>query len=71
MNVALLSSMYSTLYNVGTLDDEGGFRELSLEPEPGRLAGLIPPDYWDTPDRALPLWAFKVRAATSSEGGGV
>jgi hypothetical protein len=59
--IGTLSSMYSAMYNELTLLGDGEVRELRHEPDPGELAALIPDDYWDREDRALPLW--KLRAA--------
>jgi len=59
--LAPLSSMYSTLYSLSTLTEEGGFKTLRREPEPGRLRDIIPRDYWDEPNRSLPLWVFRLQ----------
>lgn len=58
--VGSLSSMYSALYNGATLTEEGDFRAVRHEPNPGALATMIPKDYWDRDDRVLPLWAFSL-----------
>jgi hypothetical protein len=59
--VGTLSSMYSALYNLSTLAEEGRVRALRREPEPGALAELVPHDYWNRRDRALPLWRFDLK----------
>lgn len=59
-SIGILSSMYSSMYNQLTLTPEGNVRELQHEPNPAQLAELIPADYWDRKDRALPIWAFHV-----------
>jgi hypothetical protein len=64
--VGPLSSLYSALYNLSTLDEAGLVTTLRRRPEPGALADLIPQDYWDTPDRALPLWRFTVLSNESA-----
>jgi|tagenome__1003787_1003787.scaffolds.fasta_scaffold20608799_2 hypothetical protein len=59
--IGTLSSMYSQLYNEITLTDQGRVREMRHEPVPGELAELIPGDYWERPDRRLPIWRFEVK----------
>lgn len=56
--VGTLSSLYSTYYNVATLDEDGDVSRLRREPDPGYLATVIPSDYWDRSDRVLSLWRF-------------
>jgi hypothetical protein len=60
-SIGILSSMYSSMYNQLTLTPDGEVRELQHEPDPEQLAALIPADYWDRKDRALPLWGFQVK----------
>jgi len=57
--VGYLCELYSMLYNVATLGDEGSVQTLWHEPDPGFLAKLIPPDYWDE-QHDLPLWLFEM-----------
>lgn len=59
--VGALSSMYSALYNLSTLSDEGRVTALRREPEPGALVELVPHDYWSRENRALPLWRFDLK----------
>ena len=61
--VGALSSMYSTLFNEITLDDQGAVRRLDHHSEPGELASLIPADYFDRPDRRLKLWVLHQQPA--------
>jgi len=56
--IGQLSSMYSTLFTLATMTEQGDVTNLSHEPDPGMLADLIPQDYWRQSDRALPLWRF-------------
>lgn len=62
-----LSSLYSALYNLKTLDEAGDVKSLRSPPEPGVFVDLIPADYWDRPDRALPLWRFELKPSTSTQ----
>jgi hypothetical protein len=68
--VGPLSSLYSALYNLTTLDEDGDVSSLRRTPDPAAFVDFIPDDYWDTPDRALPIWKLKVapRARTSHPG---
>lgn len=59
--VGALSSMYTTFFNFATLDDDGNVSKLRREPTPGGLAELVPDDYFDNPDRRLPLWRFTLQ----------
>jgi hypothetical protein len=59
--VGTLSSMYSTLFNEATLDDEGAVRRLDHHSEPGELGSLIPPDYFERSDRQLKLWVLRLQ----------
>jgi hypothetical protein len=61
--VGALSSMFSALFNEMTIDDEGGVQLLDHHPEPGELGSLIPPDYWEKPNRQLLLWALRQQLA--------
>lgn len=67
--VGSLSSLYSALYNLTTLDEAGEVISLRRRPEPDALVDLIPDDYWDNPDRALPLWRLDVHRRWSAEAG--
>ncbi|TDC12701.1 hypothetical protein [Actinomadura bangladeshensis] len=58
--VGYLSSMYSSLWNAATLTDEGDVRRLRQEPDPGVLAELIPPDYWERESSLLPIWLLQI-----------
>jgi hypothetical protein len=58
--VGMLSSLYAALFNEATLSRQGEVDELVHRPEPGELAALIPHDYWDGADRALPLWRLNL-----------
>jgi hypothetical protein len=56
-----LSSMYSTLFNLATLKDDGSVARLRREPTPGGLASLVPADYFERKDRVLRLWRFELQ----------
>lgn len=60
-SVGMLSSLYAALFNEATLSPEGEVDQLEHRPEPGELADLIPDDFWDRPDRVLPLWRFNIQ----------
>jgi hypothetical protein len=57
--VGALSSLYSTGFNLATLE-HGQVVRLRHEPTPGALSALVPEDYWGRADRVLPLWQFEV-----------
>jgi hypothetical protein len=59
--VSPLSSLYSALYNLATLNEAGEVASLRRRPEPDALVDLIPDDYWNMPDRALPIWRLKLK----------
>lgn len=59
-SVGMLSSLYAALFDEATLSAEGEVDELDHRPEPGELAALIPDDFWDRPDRVLPLWRLNI-----------
>jgi hypothetical protein len=65
--VGPLSSLYAALYNLRTLDEAGRVKSLLARPEPDVLVGLIPDDYWDNADRALPLWRLNVQPRQSPD----
>jgi len=58
--VASLSSLYSAAFNQATLDKDGVPSRLAVDPEPGRMTGLIPSDCWDHGERGLVLWRFEL-----------
>jgi hypothetical protein len=58
--VAPLSSLYSAAFNQATLDEDGVPSRLAVNPEPGRMTGLIPSDYWGHGERDLALWRFEL-----------
>lgn len=58
--VAPLSSLYSAAFNQATLDENGAPSRLAVDPDPGRMTGLIPSDYWSKGERTLPLWRFEL-----------
>lgn len=58
--VAPLSSLYSAAFNQATLDEDGAPSRLAVDPESGRMSGLIPSDYWSKGERTLPLWRFEL-----------
>lgn len=65
--VGMLSSLYAALFNEATLSPEGEVDQLEHRPEPGELADLIPDDFWDRPDRVLPLWRFNIQPRNPAE----
>src|SRR5919109_418284 len=67
--IGTLSSMYSAVYNLGTLSETGEVTALRSEPEPGALAELVPDDYWARSDRSLPLWRFDLKPNADVAGG--
>jgi len=67
--VGPLSSLYSALYNLMTLDEDGEVTSLRRSAKPGILRDLIPDDYWDDPDRALPLWRLNLHPREAAEAG--
>jgi hypothetical protein len=64
-SVGTLSSLYSTSYNAATLNDDGTVIAVGQTIAPGAMASLIPPDYWEKKDRALPLWIFELHPSTA------
>ena len=69
-NAGFLSSMYSAMYNVATLDDDGSVRRLRHEPQPGALRKLVPEDYWEREDRVLELWRFQMQPSEGPAASG-
>lgn len=69
--VASLSSLYSTAFNHATLDEDRVPSRLAVDPEPGRMIGLIPSGYWDRDDRNLPLWRFELYPSVGPRAGAV
>ncbi len=65
--VGTLSSMYSTIFNEVTLDDEGAVRRLDHHSEPGELGSLIPADYFERSDRHLKLWVLRLRPSDEDD----
>jgi hypothetical protein len=65
--VGALSSMYSAIFNEITLDDEGAVRRLDHHSEPGEVGSLIPPDYFERPDRELALWVLRLQPTGPEE----
>jgi len=59
-SVGMLSSLYAALFDEATLSAKGEVDELDVRPDPGALAKLIPDDFWDRADRALPLWRLNI-----------
>jgi hypothetical protein len=59
--VGMLSSLYAALFDEATLSAEGKVDHLDHRPDPGELAKLIPRDFWDRADRALPLWRLNIQ----------
>ncbi|CAM4516553.1 hypothetical protein NONI108955_40425 [Nocardia ninae] len=57
-----LSAVYSRLYHMDTVDEDGEITALSSEPEPGFLRDLIPDDYWERDDDLLPIWRFQMES---------
>ncbi|MDP9475597.1 MAG: hypothetical protein M3R38_07880 [Actinomycetota bacterium] len=53
-----LSSIYSSMFNHATLDDEGEITELRMDVDPGALGSLIPDDY---EGETLRIWRFQLR----------
>lgn len=66
--VGELSSMYSSLFNEITLNDEGAVQRLDHHSEPGEFGALIPPDFFERSDRALKLWRFQLKPADEPAG---
>lgn len=64
--VDALSTLNTRRFLEATTTDTGDIRALREEPEPALLAQLVPEDYWDRQDRALPLWRLNVRPSTGS-----
>lgn len=63
MGVGALSSLYSSLFNEATLDEDGHVEQLVHEPIPGMIGALIPSDYWEQSDRQLKLWRLEEHPA--------
>ncbi|WP_285588434.1 hypothetical protein [Actinomycetospora sp. NBRC 106378] len=61
-NIGTLSSMYSTAFNVKTLDRDSQITGLAEQPKPEFLSGLLPGEYWERDSRVLPIWKFVQRA---------
>jgi hypothetical protein len=61
-SVGMLSSLYAALFDEATLSDEGEVDQLERRPEPNELAELIPDDFWNQPNRVLPLWRLHIQA---------
>jgi hypothetical protein len=59
-SVGMLSSLYAALFDEVTLSADGEVDQLDHRPEPGELSKLIPDDFWDRADRALPLWRVNI-----------
>jgi hypothetical protein len=59
--VAPLSSLFSAAFNQTTLDEDGAPSRLAVDPEPSRMADLIPADFWSHGKRGLALWRFELR----------
>lgn len=66
-SVGMLSSLYAALFNEATLSPEGDVDQLEHRPEPGELADLIPDNFWERPDRVLPLWRFNIQPRNPEE----
>lgn len=60
-SVGMLSSLYAALFDKATLSPDGEVDQLEHRPKPGELADPIPDDFWDRPDRVLPLWRFNIQ----------
>jgi hypothetical protein len=65
--VGTLSSMYSTMFNEITLDNDGAVRRLDHHSEPGELGSLIPADYFERSDRQLKLWVLEQQPADEND----
>ena len=65
--VTSLSSLHAMRYTFSTLEADGQFAALRIEPEPGALRALIPADYWDRPFTTLRLWLFRVQPAEAAD----
>jgi hypothetical protein len=61
--VTSLSSLHAMRYTFSTLEADGQFAAIRIEPEPGTLRAFIPADYWDRSFRRLRLWLFHVQPA--------
>lgn len=65
--VGTLSSMHAKLYTLATMTEGGEFLALRQEADPEELAELIPPNYWEKPDRVLRLWQFDLQPSRDGE----
>jgi hypothetical protein len=59
--VTSLSSLHATRYTYSTLDSDGGFGALRVDPELGSLGALVPADYWEDTNRSLKLWMLQIQ----------
>jgi hypothetical protein len=66
--IGVLSSLHSTFYNAATLTPDGEVRALRKDPVPHSLAELVPDEFWNRPDRDLPIWKFRIRSVQPREG---
>ncbi|WBB53893.1 hypothetical protein [Verrucosispora sp. WMMD573] len=65
--VGQLSSMYSAMYLLATQSEAGEVLGLRHNVSPGSLAGVVPDEYFERPDRILRLWKFVQLPSTSTD----